>query len=203
MSKTTSTLIAIMIASGAAMPASAQNNNSAIFREVTGNVSLTERQRAFLGVAGASSATTGLKIVDTVPFSTLHSILTEDASKPTAHSKISLRVSDNVVLTASRIDVVEKSDSGIWRGTVEESGGPLVEAAVWTGLFAPAGTPAAIVSKLNAAIKTALESPDVISYMRSNGYESAWSSQESFRKDIETELAQWAEVIRLANVPLQ
>jgi hypothetical protein len=123
MSKTTSTLIAIMIASGAAMPASAQNNNSAIFREVTGNVSLTERQRAFLGVAGASSATTGLKIVDTVPFSTLHSILTEDASKPTAHSKISLRVSDNVVLTASRIDVVEKSDPGIWRGTVEGTDG--------------------------------------------------------------------------------
>ena len=67
MSKTTSTLIAIMIASGAAMPASAQNNSSAIFREVTGNVSLTERQRTFLGVAGASNTATGLKIVDTVP----------------------------------------------------------------------------------------------------------------------------------------
>jgi len=123
MSKATSTLIAIMIASGAAMPASAQNNSSAIFRDVTGNVSLTERQRTFLGVVGASNTATGLKIVDTVPYSILHGMLTGDASKPTVRSKIALRLSDNVVLTASRISSVEKSDSGIWRGTVEESGG--------------------------------------------------------------------------------
>src|SRR6476660_2329936 len=123
MSKTTLALIAMVIASGAATTASAENNSSAIFREVTGNVSLTERQRTFLGVAGASNTATGLKIVDAVPYFILHSLLTGDASKPAAPSKISRTLSDNVVLTASRINVVETSDSGIWRGTAEESDG--------------------------------------------------------------------------------
>jgi hypothetical protein len=116
-------LIAIMMASGAAMPVFAQNNSSAIFREAPRNVSLSERQRTFLGGAGASRTATGLKMVNTAPYSILRSMLTGDAGSPTVPSKISLRLSDNVVLTASRIDVVEKSDSGIWRGTVEESGG--------------------------------------------------------------------------------
>lgn len=87
--------------------------------------------------------------------------------------------------------------------TIEESGGPLVEAEVWTGLFAPAGTPTTIVAKLNEAIKQATEAPDVISYMKTNGYESSWSPQASFQKDIEAELELWNEVVRLANVPLQ
>lgn len=86
--------------------------------------------------------------------------------------------------------------------TIEESGGPRVEAVVWTGLFAPAGTPAAIIAKLNAAIKHAAETPEAISYMKTNGYESGWSPQKNFHKDIEAELAQWTEVVRFANVPL-
>ena len=87
--------------------------------------------------------------------------------------------------------------------TIEESGGPLVDAVVWTGMFAPAGTPMAIVAQLNAAIKLAAEAPDVIRYMKTNGYESGWSPQESFQKDIEVELALWTEVVRFANLPLQ
>jgi hypothetical protein len=60
MSKMALALIAIMMASGAAMPVFAQNNSSAIFREAPRNVSLSERQRTFLGGAGASSTATGL-----------------------------------------------------------------------------------------------------------------------------------------------
>ena len=43
--------------------------------------------------------------------------------------KISLMLSDNVVLTASRISVVATPDMGVWRGAVEESGGRV--ALIW------------------------------------------------------------------------
>ena len=122
----TSALIVIAIASGAALPASAQDKSRAIFREAPGNLNLTAQQRTLRELAGASSAATGLKIVEAVPLTMLQDVLIGDASSPAVPSRISLRLSDNVVLTASRTNVSADADMGIWRGTVEGSGGRVI-----------------------------------------------------------------------------
>jgi tripartite-type tricarboxylate transporter receptor subunit TctC len=45
--------------------------------------------------------------------------------------------------------------------TIAEQGYPGFEAVVWWAVLAPAGTPAEIVEKINAALKTSLAHPDV------------------------------------------
>lgn len=87
--------------------------------------------------------------------------------------------------------------------TIEESGGPQLEANVWNGVFAPAGTPSQITLNINQAIRKAAESPDIEKYMAANGYEPAWVSQEDFKREVDSEVLQWSEVVRFANVPLQ
>ncbi|MDO8277368.1 MAG: tripartite tricarboxylate transporter substrate binding protein [Burkholderiaceae bacterium] len=87
--------------------------------------------------------------------------------------------------------------------TMVEEGGPLIEAAVWYALFAPANTPTTIVTKMNLAMKQALESPDIVNFMKTNGYVSTWAPAEEFRKQIANEVTQWTEAVRVAKVPLQ
>jgi tripartite-type tricarboxylate transporter receptor subunit TctC len=55
--------------------------------------------------------------------------------------------------------------------TVAESGYPGFNVAEWVGVFAPAGTPAAIIDKLNAAIHQTLKHPDVVARFKSLGAE--------------------------------
>jgi tripartite-type tricarboxylate transporter receptor subunit TctC len=53
--------------------------------------------------------------------------------------------------------------------TVAESGYPGFNVAEWVGIFAPAGTPAPIIDKLNAAINQTLKHPDVVTRFKSLG----------------------------------
>ena len=53
--------------------------------------------------------------------------------------------------------------------TVAESGYPNFNVAEWVGVFAPAGTPAAIIDKLNSAINQTLKHPDVVARFKSLG----------------------------------
>ncbi|MHC8944146.1 Bug family tripartite tricarboxylate transporter substrate binding protein [Advenella incenata] len=87
--------------------------------------------------------------------------------------------------------------------TIEESGGPKVDAAVWNGIFAPAGTPEAVISKLNEAIKEAAHAPAVIQYMELNGYIPSWRERKQFDNEVKAEVAQWQELVRRANVPIR
>ncbi len=87
--------------------------------------------------------------------------------------------------------------------TMEESGGPKVDAAVWNGIFAPAGTPEAVIAKLNAAIKEVSQAPEVVTYMATNGYIPSWKTQEQFHNQVKAEVSQWQELVHRANVPMQ
>ena len=53
--------------------------------------------------------------------------------------------------------------------TVAESGYPNFNVAEWVGIFAPVGTPAPIIEKLNAAINQTLKHPDVVARFKSLG----------------------------------
>ncbi len=80
--------------------------------------------------------------------------------------------------------------------TIAESGLPGFEASSWFGVLAPAGTPPAIVSKLNAEIAKWLASPEAKEKMQSQGANAAGGSPEDFARHIQAETAKWAKVVK-------
>ena len=84
--------------------------------------------------------------------------------------------------------------------TVAESGFPGYEVSAWFGYLAPAGTPADIVSKLNAEINVALKHPDVEKRLVALGAELDPGTPQAFGKFLETDLARWTRVIKQAGI---
>ncbi len=80
--------------------------------------------------------------------------------------------------------------------TISESGLPGFEASAWDGVLAPAGTPEPIIRKLNAAIRQALEDPEVIDALRSRGARPVPSTPEEFARHIAASTVKWAQVVR-------
>jgi tripartite-type tricarboxylate transporter receptor subunit TctC len=70
----------------------------------------------------------------------------------------------------------------------------------WQGFFAPAGTPPAIVNRLNAEIRKALEVPEVREKLLGAGAEIVVSAPEEFRQALRAELAIWRRAIQLGGV---
>ena len=86
--------------------------------------------------------------------------------------------------------------------TFIEAGVPAYDAAAWNGLFAPRGTPAAIVTQLNAAAAKAVHSADVKERMLRFGGEPVGSSPEEFDAFIRAERAKWGKLIQDAKLQL-
>ncbi len=81
--------------------------------------------------------------------------------------------------------------------TTAEAGMPDFTLTVWFGLSAPKGTPRPIVEKLNAALGTALDDPDVVAHFADLGYDVVPSDKRSpayFDKFYRDEVALWAKV---------
>ena len=66
----------------------------------------------------------------------------------------------------------------------------------WYGLFAPAGTPSAIVNKLNAEMKAAVANPEFVKQVETIGLEPASSTPKELHDMVRNELARWTKVIR-------
>src|SRR5215813_1317179 len=84
--------------------------------------------------------------------------------------------------------------------TANEAGLPGYEVANWVGIVAPAGTPAAIVEKLNAEIAAAMESPEVQKQLLSEGAETVRMTSAEFGTFMEKELAKWERVVKEAGI---
>jgi tripartite-type tricarboxylate transporter receptor subunit TctC len=84
--------------------------------------------------------------------------------------------------------------------TALEAGLPGYEATNWWGILAPAGTPAAIVNKLNGDINTILAQPDTQKRFLTEGTEVEPMSAAQFTKIIETDTVKWARVVKSANI---
>lgn len=82
--------------------------------------------------------------------------------------------------------------------TMAESGLPDYDVSAWYGLLAPAGTPRAIVDKVNQEIRKALQAPDIQQRLAADGSESVGSSPEEFRAFIKSEIAKWGQAVRAA-----
>lgn len=79
---------------------------------------------------------------------------------------------------------------------------PGYETYTWNALFAPAGTPAEVVAKLNEAANTALKDPAVIERMKEFSATIVGSTPEELGKHVTAELAKWKPVVEGANIQM-
>ena len=84
--------------------------------------------------------------------------------------------------------------------TMAEAGLKGYEAYSWTGLWVPAGTPAAVIAKLNADMSRAFSDPATKERLLGQGAEPAPGSAAEFGAFVRAEKAKWARVIKAANI---
>ncbi len=87
--------------------------------------------------------------------------------------------------------------------TFVEQGLPGFEVNSWSGVVAPAKTPAAVVKRLLAEITAIVNSEDFRQFLASQGAEPALMGPEEFRAYIQADIAKWAKVIKAANIKVE
>ena len=80
--------------------------------------------------------------------------------------------------------------------TIAEQGLPGFDAASWSALFAPAGTPRPIVDRLQAEVKKILAQPEIAKKLAEAGLDAVGSSPDELAAYQRTEIAKWAKVVR-------
>lgn len=70
----------------------------------------------------------------------------------------------------------------------------------WTGMFAPGGTPPAVVATLNTALVKILSTPEIVAQLEKIGVEPATKSVQEFTTFYREELRRWQEVVERANI---
>ena len=86
--------------------------------------------------------------------------------------------------------------------TMDEAGIKGFNLDTWAGVVAPAGTPPQIVTKLNAALRPIIDSPQVQARFKNVGFEGFSSTPEELGDFIKAQLALWGKMIKDANVQL-
>ena len=77
---------------------------------------------------------------------------------------------------------------------------PKFESIVWYGLLAPAGTPRAVVQRLNTEIVRILRTPEAIERINSFGLEPTTSTPEELGAHVKSEMTRWADVVKRYNI---
>src|SRR6185436_19251972 len=86
--------------------------------------------------------------------------------------------------------------------TLREAGVPGLDVRLWSGLFAPAATPAGIVKKLEKELMEIVRLPDVNDRLKGLAVDPACSTSEEFARLIAAELLHWQAVAKAANIRL-
>jgi tripartite-type tricarboxylate transporter receptor subunit TctC len=84
--------------------------------------------------------------------------------------------------------------------TIAESGYPGFEALAWNGLFAPAGTPKAIVDRINADVNAVMRDPAVRASFAKQGLITGGGSAASFKSFIDSESKKWGAIIQQVGI---
>lgn len=80
--------------------------------------------------------------------------------------------------------------------TIAESGVPGYENSTWHGWLAPAGTPPAILNRLNAELVKSTRAPDVVERLAPDGGEPVGSTAEQFARYIAADMARWSKLVK-------
>jgi tripartite-type tricarboxylate transporter receptor subunit TctC len=87
--------------------------------------------------------------------------------------------------------------------TFAEAGVPGYESIGWFGIVAPAGTPAAVLNRLNTELQAALNDPETRRRIIASGAEPMPGSSSEFRAMIESEIVKWARVIKSSGARIE
>jgi tripartite-type tricarboxylate transporter receptor subunit TctC len=87
--------------------------------------------------------------------------------------------------------------------TVSESGLKGFEVIVWYGLFAPAGTPADVVNRLNAEVRKITALPDVQKRLLTEGAEPMNATPAEFAARIQSDYEKWNKVVEAAGAKIE
>jgi tripartite-type tricarboxylate transporter receptor subunit TctC len=87
--------------------------------------------------------------------------------------------------------------------TMQEAGVPGFDVASWQALFAPAGTPPAIVNRMNAEIEKIIATPEVGAKMDSLGLEHTPNTPAQFADFNRSEIAKWVKIVKDGNITVQ
>jgi tripartite-type tricarboxylate transporter receptor subunit TctC len=86
--------------------------------------------------------------------------------------------------------------------TMKEAGAD-VEAIIWTGVFAPRGTPPEIVKKLEGEFMKIARMPDVAARLKAIGVDAVGTSTDEFTKILQSDIARWGEVAKSSNIKIE
>jgi tripartite-type tricarboxylate transporter receptor subunit TctC len=86
--------------------------------------------------------------------------------------------------------------------TLASAGYPNVESLAWNGLVAPAGTPEAVIAKVNADVNDALKDAAVKAALDAQGLTVVGGSAAEFRRVVDAEVKRWGPVITRLNIKL-
>ena len=87
--------------------------------------------------------------------------------------------------------------------TANESGLPGFESVLHYGLLAPAGTPAPIIARLNAALRALVQSAEVKQRIVAEGGDPLTSTPEDYATDIDREETKWGTLVRKLNLKVE
>ena len=84
--------------------------------------------------------------------------------------------------------------------TMDEAGVKGFNLDTWAGLVAPAGTPPAVVAKLNGALRKVIDNPDVQTKFKNIGFEGFSSTPEELGAYIKDQLVEWQKMVEDAGI---
>ena len=87
--------------------------------------------------------------------------------------------------------------------TAQEQGVKDFEVNSWYGVCAPAGVPEPLLDKINADLHTVMKIPEIAQRLSDLGMPPAPTTRDEFDKFMRAEIARWAQVIKVANIPKQ
>jgi tripartite-type tricarboxylate transporter receptor subunit TctC len=119
-----------------------------------------------------------------------------DSPAPLAHLLRDGKIRALVGLGPQRMDMLPDVP------TMVESGFPHLQVITWNGMVAPAGTPDAIVARINASLNDALKTPQIRDALVKFSSEPLGGTPRDFAAMVATESKKWEEIIRLAGVKI-
>jgi tripartite-type tricarboxylate transporter receptor subunit TctC len=130
-------------------------------------------------------------------------LLTGDVTVLAATATALVRNVNNGDVTGLGIAAAERSPLLPSVPTFTEAGFPGMSAASWTGFFAPAGTPEAVLAKLNGEINAILKEPEIAKRIEAAGLQTTLRNRAETAKMFHSEIENWSAMVQAVGVPKQ